>query len=78
MAKYSVATPLVFFGNNQLQLNDMKMRIAECAANGKVAGVVVAKSDRLSLLKMLWTLIQGKIDQASDVYSFCGPVPGGV
>lgn len=69
--KYPVATPLVFFGNNQLQLSNMKLRIAECAANGKLAGVVVAKSDRLSLLKMLWTLIQGKIDQASDVYSFC-------
>ncbi|NIE97926.1 diacylglycerol kinase [Acinetobacter sp. Tr-809] len=69
--RYPVATPLVFFGNNQLQLSDMKLRIAECAANGKLAGVVVAKSDRLSLLKMLWKLIQGKIDQASDVYSFC-------
>lgn len=69
--KYPVATPLIFFGNNQLQLSDMKLRIAECAANGKLAGVVVAKSDRLSLLKMLWKLIQGKIDQASDVYSFC-------
>lgn len=69
--KYPVATPLIFFGNNQLQLSDMKLRIAECAASGKLAGVVVAKSDRLSLLKMLWKLIQGKIDQASDVYSFC-------
>lgn len=69
--KYPVATPLIFFGNNQLQLCDMKLRIAECAANGKLAGVVVAKSDRLGLMKMLWKLIQGKIDQASDVYSFC-------
>ncbi len=69
--RYPVATPLVFFGNNQLQLSDMKLRIAECAAHGKLAGVVVAKSDRLSLMKMLWKLVQGKIDQASDVYSFC-------
>ena len=69
--KYPVATPLIFFGNNQLQLEDMKLRVAECAANGKLAGVVVAKSDRISLLKMLWKLVQGEIDQASDVYSFC-------
>ncbi|WP_343578963.1 diacylglycerol kinase family protein [Acinetobacter sp.] len=69
--KYPVSTPLIFFGNNQLQLSDMKLRIAECAANGKLAGVVVAKSDRFSLLKLLWKLIQGKIDQASGVYSFC-------
>ncbi|RZF53647.1 diacylglycerol kinase [Acinetobacter halotolerans] len=69
--KHPVSTPLIFFGNNQLQLSDLNLRIAECAANGKLAGVVVAKSDRYSLLKMLWKLIQGKIDQASDVYTFC-------
>ena len=68
--KYPVVTPLIFFGNNQLQLEDMKLRVAECAAKGKLAGVVVAKSDRISLLKMLWKLVQGEIDQASDVYSF--------
>jgi len=62
---------LIFFGNNQLQLCDMKLRIAECAANGKLAGVVVAKSDRFSLLKMLLKLIQGKIEQTPDVYTFC-------
>jgi diacylglycerol kinase family enzyme len=59
--KYPVATPLIFFGNNQLQLEDMKLRVAECAAKGKLAGVVVAKSDRISLLKMLWKLVQGKL-----------------
>ena len=69
--KYPVATPLIFFGNNQLQLCDMKLRIAECTANGKLAGVVVAKSDRFSLLKMLLKLIQGKIEQTPDVYTFC-------
>lgn len=69
--KYPVKTPLIFFGNNQLQLCDMKLRIAECAANGKLAGVLVAKNDRLSLLRMLFQFVQGKIDQASDVYSFC-------
>ena len=69
--KYPVVTPLIFFGNNQLQLCDMKLRIAECAANGKLAGVVVAKSDRFSLLKMLLKLIQGKIEQTPDVYTFC-------
>lgn len=69
--KYPVTTPLIFFGNNQLQLSDMKLRIAECAANAKLAGVVVAKNDRLSLLRMVLQLIQGKIDEAADVYSFC-------
>lgn len=41
--RYPVKTPLIFFGNNQLQLAEMKLRIAEAAEAGKVAGVVVAK-----------------------------------
>jgi len=69
--KYPVKTPLIFFGNNQLQLCDMKLRIADCAAQGRVAGVVITKSDRLSLLHMLWQWIQGKVEETKDVYSFC-------
>lgn len=49
----------------------MKLRIAECAAQGRVAGVVITKSDKLSLLNMLWQWIQGKVEDAQDVYSFC-------
>ncbi|MEQ1291795.1 diacylglycerol kinase family protein [Acinetobacter johnsonii] len=68
--RYLVKTPLIFFGNNQLQLAEMKLRIAEAAEAGKVAGVVVAKSDKRILFKTLWQLIKGNLDQASDVYSF--------
>lgn len=68
--KYPVKTPLIFFGNNQLQLADMKLRIAECAEKGKVAGVVVVKSDKRTLFKILWQLVKGHLDQAPDVYSF--------
>ena len=68
--KYPVKTPLIFFGNNPLQLADMKMRIAQAAEQGKVAGVVVSKSDKLTLFKLVYQLIRGKIDEASDVYSF--------
>lgn len=68
--KYPVKTPLIFFGNNQLQLAEMNLRIAESAANGKVAGIVVAKSDKRTLFKMLWQLMRGNLDQAPDVYSF--------
>ncbi|WP_180111154.1 diacylglycerol kinase family protein [Acinetobacter sp. YH12136] len=67
---YPLKTPLIFFGNNQLQLSEMNLRIAQAAEQGKVAGVVVAKSDKLTLFKILWQMIQGKLDQASDVYSF--------
>jgi len=67
---YSITTPLIFFGNNQLQLADMKLKVAECAKLGKIAGVVMAKSDKLAMFKHLFQLIQGQLDQAPDVYSF--------
>ncbi|WP_179993585.1 diacylglycerol kinase family protein [Acinetobacter sp. YH1901136] len=67
---YPLKTPLIFFGNNQLQLSELNLRIAQAAEQGKVAGVVVAKSDKLTLFKILWQMIQGKLDQASDIYSF--------
>ena len=67
---YPVKTPLIFFGNNQLQLAEMKLRIAKYAEQGQVAGVVVAKSDKLTLFRMLLLLIRGELEQAPDVYSF--------
>lgn len=67
---YPVKTPLIFFGNNQLQLAEMKLRIAKCAEQGQVAGVVVAKSDKLTLFRMLLQLIRGELEKAPDVYSF--------
>ncbi|MGX5699991.1 diacylglycerol/lipid kinase family protein [Acinetobacter kookii] len=68
--KYPVKTPLIFFGNNQLQLAELNLRLAKCAELGKVVGVVVAKSDKRTLFKILWQLIRGNLDQAPDVYSF--------
>ena len=67
---YPVKTPLIFFGNNQLQLADLNLKIAKDAAQGKVAGVVVAKSDKRTLFKLLWQLMRGNIEKAPDVYSF--------
>lgn len=68
---YPVKTPLIFFGNNQLQLAEMNLKIAQCAEEGQVAGVVVAKSDKFTLFKILWRLIRKGLEQAPDVYSFC-------
>ena len=67
---YPVKTPLIFFGNNQLQLADLNLKIAKDAAQGKVAGVVVAKSDKRTLFKLLSQLMRGNIEKAPDVYSF--------
>ncbi|OTG65474.1 diacylglycerol/lipid kinase family protein [Acinetobacter silvestris] len=68
--KYPVKTLLIFFGNNQLQLSEIKLRIAKCVENGQVAGVVIAKGDKLTLFKTLVQTIRGQLEKASDVYSF--------
>ncbi|WP_111860808.1 diacylglycerol/lipid kinase family protein [Acinetobacter sp. CFCC 10889] len=68
--KYPVKTPLIFFGNNQLQLEEMKLKIAKCAEVGLVAGVVIAKGDKRTLFKTLFQTIRGKLEKADDVYSF--------
>lgn len=70
--KYPVKTPLLFFGNNQLQLEEMKLKIAKCAELGEVAGVILAKSDKATLFKTLFQLIRGNLEKAEDVYSFSG------
>ncbi|MFW1857757.1 diacylglycerol/lipid kinase family protein [Acinetobacter defluvii] len=67
---YPVKTPLIFFGNNQLQLQEMKLKIAKCAEIGLVAGVVIAKGDKLTLFKTLFQTIRGHLEKAADVYSF--------
>lgn len=70
--RYPVKTPLLFFGNNQLQLADMNLKISKCAELGKVAGVILAKTDKFTLFKTLFQLIRGQLDKAADVYSFSG------
>lgn len=70
--KYPVKTSLIFFGNNQLQLQEMNLKIAKCAEIGEVAGVVLARSDKMSLFKTLFQLIRGQLENAADVYSFSG------
>lgn len=69
---YAVKTPLIFFGNNQLQLQEMNLEIAKSAENGKIAGVILAKSDKATLFKTLYKLIRGQLENAADVYSFSG------
>lgn len=67
---HPVSTPLLFFGNNQLQLKEMKLRISKAVKAGKIGGVMVAKTNQWSLIKLLIQLIKGKIEQAPEVYSF--------
>ena len=69
--KHPIDSPMVFFGNNQLQLQDLKLRLASCAAQGKLAGVAIHQVNRWQLLQLMLKLFQGELEQAKDVYSFC-------
>ena len=58
---YPVKTPLIFFGNNQLQLKELNLKVAKCAEIGEIAGVVIAKGDKVTLFKTLIQTIRGQL-----------------
>ncbi|TEU30421.1 diacylglycerol/lipid kinase family protein [Alkanindiges illinoisensis] len=66
-----IETPLVFFGNNQLQLQDLKLTLAECVAQGKLAAVAITALTRWQMIKLIHRLQVGLFEQAPEVTSFC-------
>lgn len=66
-----IETPMVFFGNNQLQLADMKLALADCAAEGKLAAVAMTDINRLQVLSLIARMQLGTFEQAPQVRSFC-------
>lgn len=64
-------TPLIFFGNNQLQLADLKLALAKCAAQGKLAAVAISQLTRWQMIKLIHRLQQGDFEKAPEVSSFC-------
>lgn len=69
--KIPMETPLVFFGNNQLQLADLKLTLADCAAQGKLAAVAMSQLTRWQMVKLIHRLQQGSFEKAPEVSSFC-------
>lgn len=70
-AQTPIETPLVFFGNNQLQLQDMKLTLADCVAQGKLAVVAITPLTRWKMIKLIHQLQLGTFEQAAEVRSFC-------
>ncbi len=64
-------TPLVFFGNNQLQLADLKLTLSQCVAQGKLAAVAISQLTRWQMIKLIHRLQQGDFEKAPEVSSFC-------
>ena len=67
----AIETPLVFFGNNQLQLQDFKLNLAECAAMGKLAAVAITELSKWQTLKLMARLQLGTFETAPEVAVFC-------
>jgi YegS/Rv2252/BmrU family lipid kinase len=66
-----IESPLVFFGNNQLQLQDYRMKLAECAGQGKLAVVAITEVSKVQILKLITRLQLGTFEQAPEVTAFC-------
>lgn len=66
-----IETPLVFFGNNQLQLQDMKLQLFKCVEQGKLAVVAITQLSRWQMIKLIHRLQIGQFEQAPEVTSFC-------
>ena len=66
-----IESPLVFFGNNQLQLQDYKLNLAECAAMGKLAVVAITELSKWQILKLITRLQLGTFEKAPEVSAFC-------
>lgn len=67
----ALLTPMVFFGNNQLQLADFKLKIADCAAQGRLAAVAVQRVSRWQMLGLIASLQLGRFEQAPAVHCYC-------
>lgn len=69
--KKQLESPLVFFGNNQLQLQDFHLQLSECVAQGKLAAVAITELSRWQLIKLIHRLQVGTFEQAPEVTAIC-------
>lgn len=69
--KKQIESPLVFFGNNQLQLHDFHLQLSECVAQGKLAAVAITELSRWQLIKLIHRLQLGTFEQAPEVTAIC-------
>lgn len=69
--KTRMESPLVFFGNNQLQLQDFHLQLSECVAQGKLAAVAITELSRWQLIKLVHRLQTGTFEQAPEVTCIC-------
>ncbi len=66
-----MVSPVIFFGNNPLQLEDMKLDLAACARDGQLAVIAVKPVTRWDMLQLMVRMQLGTFEQAPQVAAFC-------
>ncbi len=64
-------TPMIFIGNNYLQLSNLNFDVAACMKKDMLAVVLFKPVTRSSVLRILFHGMTGKINSDKDVESFC-------
>lgn len=64
-------TPMIFIGNNYVQLKNLSFDVAECLKAGKLAVVLFKQVSRMATLRILLRTLMGQVESEPDVDSFC-------
>lgn len=64
-------TPMIFIGNNALQLRDLSMSVAQCMKLDLLAVVMMKKLDKIDVLRLIFRGLFKTIEKEASLQSFC-------
>lgn len=64
-------TPLIFVGNNALQLENLKLKVAGCIDQHKLAVLLLKPVSRLAMARVLWRGLTKTLTHEEKLISFC-------
>lgn len=69
--KECIRTPMIFIGNNSLQLRTLSLQIADCMKRDLLAAVTMTAVTRFEMLRVLFRGITRTLEQEKSLNSFC-------
>ncbi|MBC7457850.1 MAG: NAD(+)/NADH kinase [Bdellovibrionaceae bacterium] len=70
-AQQKILTPMIFIGNNALQLRDLSMNVADCMKKDLLAAVLMKPLKVWEVFRALFYGFANKLDREDGVVSFC-------
>lgn len=64
-------TPLIFIGNNALQLENLKLKASDCIQQQKLAVLMLKPLNRLAMMRVLLRGLTKSLSQEEKLISFC-------